>query len=91
MKKYLLTFALLGASFSFIGQVVAQDLPACTCHGGGRGPQVQCDMKKDKVDLFKGNKLGEQECIWACHCTIESGVCVTSGPPGETLGHCMPY
>ena len=91
MKKYLLTLAFLSASFSFIGAVVAQELPACTCLVD-RGPQVPCDMKKDKINLFKGRKLEEHECIWNCHCApVNNNVCVTSGAAGEELGHCMPY
>lgn len=67
MKKYLLTLSLLGASFSFIGQVAA--VPCHCAENNLQAPQIQgCDENEQKPAGAYGLQLAAGQCKADCDC-----------------------
>ena len=88
MKKYLLTLALLSASFSFIGQVAA--VPCACPNGDLRAPQIQnCNPNEPKPAGHYGKVLNPGECFADCDCAPGQKCSVQPGPMPTAPGHCQ--
>lgn len=90
MKKYLLTLALLSASFSFIGQVAAAP---CACQNGDpKAPQIQnCNEAEPKPVGLYGTQLKAGQCQADCDCAPGRrcvGVTEEAKKYGGAPGHC---
>lgn len=89
MKKYLLTLALLSASFSFIGQVAAVPC-ACPPDGNLQAAQVPgCNESEPKPAGPYGKTLNPGECFANCDCAPGRKCSVQPGPYGGPAGQCQ--
>jgi len=83
MKKYLFIFTLIFAFLPFIEKLEAQErLPSCNCPNGLDSPQIPCNPIVDNR-TFDGRPLTANQCLYPCHCPVNT---VCKVPPGASPG-----